>query len=163
MIRNKHVCFGKDTFSSEKCHFTFRIFLAFHDKNSSILLQKVLFYSFPERQFWLLYKEIVMLPFFGNLSENFHDVKHCLIVSLLPGCQGKRVSRYTVKIQFSDVYRHIFYVTLLFGLLGGNNTLVNPLIFSSVYFTVSYISLILWQIILFPWSTFVNSGYNSIK
>lgn len=84
-----------------------------------------------------------MLPFFGNLSENFHDVKHCLIVSLLPGCQGKRVSRYTVKIQFSDVYHHIFYVTLLFGLLGGNNTLVNPLIFSSVYFTVSYISLIL--------------------
>lgn len=63
MIRNKHVCFGKDIFSSEKCHFTCRIFLAFHDKNWSILLQKVLFYSFPERQFWLLYKEIAMLSF----------------------------------------------------------------------------------------------------
>ena len=33
----------------------------------------------------------------------------------------------------------------------------------SVYFIVNYISLILWQIILFPWSTFIKYKYNSIK
>lgn len=159
--------FGKDIFSSEKCHFTFGIFLAFPDKMMHHNMESVILL--------FLWKTVLVALqgdhyafFFGNLSKNFHDVKQCLTVSLLPMCKGKRVKRNTVKIQFSDIHHHIFHVTFLFGMLGGNTTLANPFILTykhpcSLFCSlVHYITFILQQMILFPWSTFVNLGYNSI-
>lgn len=146
-------------------------------KVSSILKKKVTLFCGLSWQKWsiLLWKRLFLflfwkavlitlqrdhsIFFFGKLSKNVHNVKHCWIVSLLTKGREKRVNRHSKNPIFRNSY-YIFYVIFLLGLLAGNTTLVNPsilpyihtCILSSVHFiVVSYITFILQQIILFPW------------
>ena len=107
--------------------------------------------------------------------------------SLTTASVSGQVARYSAKTQFSYVHHHIFYVnsssyilcqlfiiysmsTLLWACKMEITHLQIHLSWQiynctpySVYFIVNYISLMLWQIILFPWSTFIKYKYNSIK